>query len=127
MNSRNDRYEVIKNDNDLLVRFKSEQSWTPKLIPKTATTNAPVTLSINPDMEDSDFTQAKYHKGQANDTAYSHEGGGFSSEKWQVDVVMKCLDSDEVRYLIKNATKEPVKKHDAEDESGNAPKKSFST
>ena len=70
--SKNEGYEVIKNDRDL-IQFKNEQSWTFKIIPKTATINALVSLSLDPGTIDSGFIQVKYHKDQANDKDYSHE------------------------------------------------------
>lgn len=57
--SKNEKYEIIKND-PYLIQFKNEQSWTFKLIPKTATINALVSLSLDPDTADSDFIQIKY-------------------------------------------------------------------
>lgn len=66
----NEGYEIIKNDRDL-IQFKNEQSWTFKVIPKTATINALVSLSLDPGTVDSDFIQVKYHKDQANDKDYS--------------------------------------------------------
>lgn len=124
--SKNERYEVIKNDRDL-IQFKNEQSWTFKIIPKTATINALVSLSLDPDTVDSDFIQVKYHKDQANDKDYSHEGVGFSFKKWQADTVVKHMDSEEVKYFEKDkgAAKEPVRKYGAGDEKGDAPKKDF--
>lgn len=68
----NEGYEVIKNDRDL-IQFKNEQSWTFKAIPKTATINALVSLSLDPGTVDSDFIQVKYHKDQANDKDYSRK------------------------------------------------------
>lgn len=126
--SKNERYEVIKNERNL-IQFKNEQSWTFKLIPKTATVNALVSLSLDPDTVDSDFIQVKYHKDQADDKDYSHEGKGFSFKKWQADHVSEWMDSEEVKYFEKDkgAAKEPVKKYGAGDESGGAPKKDFST
>jgi hypothetical protein len=70
--SKNEGYEVIKDDRDL-IQFKNEQSWTFRGIPKTATINALVSLSLDPATVDSDFIQVKYHKDQANDKDYSHE------------------------------------------------------
>lgn len=72
--SKNEGYEVVKNDRDL-IQFKNEQSWTFKLIPKTATINALVSLSLDPDTvgENEDFIQVKYHKDQANDKDYSRK------------------------------------------------------
>lgn len=68
--SKNESYEIIRNDRDV-IQFKNEQSWTFKLIPKTATINALVSLSLDPGTVDSDFIQVKYHKDQANDKDYS--------------------------------------------------------
>jgi hypothetical protein len=45
---------------------------------------------------DSDFIQVKYHKDQANDKDYSHEGLGFSFKKRQADNVAKHMNSSEV-------------------------------
>jgi len=117
--SKNERYEIIKNDRDL-IQFKNEQSWTFKIIPKTATINALVSLSLDPDTVDSDFIQVKYHKDQANDKDYSHEGIGFSFKKWQADQVMKHMNSEEVKYFEKdkNAAKQPVKKYGSGDVDG---------
>ena len=98
--SKNERYEIIKNDRDL-IQFKNEQSWTFKVIPKTATINALVSLSLDPGTVDSDFIQVKYHKDQANDKDYSHEGLGFSFKKWQADNVVKYMDSNEVKHFEK--------------------------
>jgi hypothetical protein len=119
--SKNEGYEIIKNDRDL-IQFKNEQSWTFKLIPKTATINALVSLSLDPDTVDSNFIQVKYHKDQANDKDYSHEGVGFSFKKWQADNVAKNMDSEEVAYFEKdkNAAKEPVRKYGSGE--GDAPK-----
>ncbi|KAK4997846.1 hypothetical protein LTR66_002806 [Elasticomyces elasticus] len=151
--SKNEKYEIIKNDRDL-IQFKNEQvsrttilvyhhhkhysssaetflakSWTFKIIPKTATINALVSLALDPDTVDSDFIQVKYHKDQANDKDYSHEGLGFSFKKWQADNVMKHMDSKEVEYFAKgkDAAKEAVKKYGSGGEEGNAPKKDFTT
>jgi len=82
--SKNEKYEIIKNE-PLLIQFKNEQSWTFKLIPKTATINALVSLSLDPDTADSDFIQVKYDKDQANDKDYSHTGFGF---KFKVRLVL---------------------------------------
>jgi len=124
--SKNEGYQVIRSDNEV-IQFKNEQSWTFKLIPKTATINALVTLSLDPETVDSDFMQIKYHKDQANDKDYSHEGVGFSFKKWQADTVMKHMNSEEVKYFEKDkgAGKEAVKKYGTGDEKGDAPKQSF--
>ncbi|KAL9115999.1 MAG: hypothetical protein Q9227_000367 [Pyrenula ochraceoflavens] len=118
----NEGYEVFRNDRDL-IQFRNEQSWTFKVIPKTATINAIVSLSLDPGTVDSDFIQVKYHKDQANDKDYSHEGLGFTFKKWQADNVMKNMDSKEVEAFIgdKNATKEHVRRYGTGE--GEAPKK----
>ncbi|KAI4749893.1 hypothetical protein E4T44_14978 [Aureobasidium sp. EXF-8845] len=124
--SKNERYEIIKNEPNL-IQFKNEQSWTFKLIPKTATINALVSLSLDPETVDSDFIQVKYHKDQANDKDYSHEGFGFAFKKFQADNVMKIMNSPEVEHFKKDkdAAKTPVKKYGTGDERGQAPKQSF--
>ncbi|KAL1304324.1 hypothetical protein AAFC00_000726 [Neodothiora populina] len=94
--SKNEKYEIVVNDRDV-IQFQNEQSWTFRLIPKTATINALVTLSLDPTTVDLDFIQVKYHKDQANDKDYSHEGLGFSFKKWQADNVVKHMNSDEVK------------------------------
>lgn len=108
--SKNEGYQVVTNDKDL-IQFYNEQSWTFKLIPKTATINALVSLSLDPATVDSDFIRIKYHKDQANDKDYSHEGVGFSFKKWQADNVMKHMDSPEVAEFEKDkgAGKEHVR------------------
>jgi hypothetical protein len=122
--SKNEGYEIVVNEPNL-IQFKNEQSWTFKLIPKTATINALVSLSLDPDTVDSDFIQVKYHKDQANDKDYSHEGVGFSFKKWQADNVMKIMDSEEVKYFEKdkNAAKEHVRKYGSGTTEGDAPVK----
>ncbi|GKT82456.1 hypothetical protein CT0861_08941 [Colletotrichum tofieldiae] len=124
--SKNEGYEVIKNDRDL-IQFKNEQSWTFKLIPKTATINALVSLSLDPDTVDNDFIQVKYHKDQANDKDDSHEGVGFSFKKWQADNVAKHMNSKEVEVFIadKDASKNEVKKYGTGKVEGDAPIKPF--
>jgi len=120
--SKNEGYQIVKNDKDL-IQFYNEQSWTFKVIPKTATINALVSLSLDPATVDSDFIQIKYHKDQANDKDYSHEGVGFSFKKWQADNVMKNMDSKEVEQFIgdKGAGKEHVRTYG--DGKGEAPTK----
>lgn len=122
--SKNEGYEVVVNEPNL-IQFKNEQSWTFKLIPKTATINALVSLSLDPSTVDSDFIQVKYHKDQANDKDYSHEGAGFSFKKWQADNVSKHMSSDEVMYFEKDkgAAKEDVRKYGSGDVKGDAPVK----
>ncbi|MCJ1229066.1 hypothetical protein MMC12_005730 [Toensbergia leucococca] len=101
------------------------KSWTFKIIPKTATINALVSLSLDPATVDSDFIQVKYHKDQANDKDYSHEGVGFSFKKWQADKVMQNMDSEEVKVFEKDkgAGKESVRKYGSGGVEGEAPVK----
>ncbi|KAL8745314.1 MAG: hypothetical protein Q9190_002548 [Brigantiaea leucoxantha] len=122
--SKNERYQVVV-DEPGLIQFKNEQSWTFAIIPKTATINALVSLSLDPDTIDSDFIQVKYHKDQANDKDYSHEGLGFSFKKWQADQVMKFMDSPEVKEFEadKGAAKEAVRKYGSGAAEGEAPTK----
>lgn len=122
--SKNEKYQIVV-DEPGLIQFRNEQSWTFKIIPKTATINALVSLSLDPATEDSDFIQVKYHKDQANDKDYSHEGLGFSFKKWQADQVMKYMDSEEVKIFEadKGANKEAVKKYGSGAAEGQAPTK----
>jgi hypothetical protein len=126
--SKNEGYQIVRSD-DEVIQFKNEQvnplcsfplspslhiqSWTFKIIPKTATINALVTLSLDPETVHSDFICVKYHKDQANDKDYSHEGLGFIFKKWQADQVAKHMDSPEVAQFEadKTAGKEPVRKY----------------
>ncbi len=103
------------------------QSWTFRIIPKTATINALVSLSLDPATADSDFIQVKYHKDQANDKDYSHEGLGFSFKKWQADQVAKHMDCKEVEYFKadEGAAKEQVHKYGSGGSDGQAPIKDF--
>lgn len=151
--SRNEGYEVIKNEDNCellfswidifyliekkkrkrerdsnestVIQFKNEQSWTFKIIPKTATINALVSLSLEPGSEETGFVRVKYHKDQANDKDYSHEGLGFSFKKWQADQVAKHMNAEEVKYFEKDkvAGKEAVRKYGSGDVDGSAPKK----
>jgi hypothetical protein len=122
----NNGYQVVKNDPDF-IQFKNDQSWTFTLIPKTARITGLVSLSLDPDTANSDFIQVKYHKDQANEKDYSHEGLGFSFKKWQADNVVKHMDAPELKEFEadKNAAKEHVSKHGTGKEEGNAPKQDF--
>lgn len=84
-------------------------------------------MSLDPATRDSEFMQIKYHKDQANDKDYSHEGLGFSFKKWQADQVAKYMDSPEVKQFEadKNANKEHVRKYGTGTEEGDAPKQDF--
>lgn len=124
--SKNEGYEIIKNDREF-IQFKNEQSWTFAVIPKTLTITGLVSLSLDPATVDSDFIQIKYHKDQANDKDYSHEGPGFAFKKWQADKVAPNMDSEEVAYFEKDnsASKEPVRRYGTGTEEGDAPQKDF--
>lgn len=82
-----------------------------------------MTLSLDPETVHTDFIRVKYHKDQANDKDYSHEGVGFSFKKWQADQVAKHMSSDEVAVFKEDSTagKEPVRKYG--DGKGEAPLK----
>ncbi|WWC64653.1 uncharacterized protein I303_107264 [Kwoniella dejecticola CBS 10117] len=110
--SKNLGYEIVKND-DTLIQFKNKQRWSFHLIPKKATINALVSLVLDPATKDSDFPLILYHKDQANEKDYSHEGFGFSFKKTQADMVMKLMSDKNVKVFKgdENATKEPVKKY----------------
>ena len=89
--------------------------------------NALCSLSLDPATIDSDFIQVKYHKDQANDKDYSHEGLGFSFKKWQADNVPKMMSSPELAAFEadKGAGKEHVRQHGSGTEEANAPKADF--
>lgn len=118
----NKGYQVVVNDQNT-IQFRNAQDWTFKVIPKTAKMNALVTLSLDPATVDSNFIQIKYHKDQADDKDYSHEGFGFTFKKWQADNVSKIMSADEVGYFEKDkgAAKEDVRKYGSGD--GDAPVK----
>ncbi|KAI4124248.1 MAG: hypothetical protein LQ338_004906 [Usnochroma carphineum] len=122
--SKNEGYQIVK-DEPGLIQFRNAQSWTFKIIPKTATINALVSLSLDPATENSDFIRVKYHKDQANDKDYSHEGLGFTFKKWQADQVMKHMDSPEVQQFEadKGAGKEGVHTYGSGAAEGKAPTK----
>ncbi|KAF1980516.1 hypothetical protein BU23DRAFT_576422 [Bimuria novae-zelandiae CBS 107.79] len=120
----NESYEVIRSD-DEMIQLKNKQSWTFKLIPKTATTTSLVSLSLDLATKDSEFMQIKDHMDQANDKDYSQEGLGFGFKKWQADNVVKYMDAPELKGFEqdKGAAKEHVRKHGTGTEEGAAPKK----
>jgi hypothetical protein len=122
----NESYQVVRSD-DEMIQFKNKQSWTFRLIPKTATITGLVSLSLDPETKDTDFMQIKYHKDQANDKDYSHEGLGFSFKKWQADNVVKHMDTPELKEFEqdKGAAKEHVRKYGSGGEDGAAPKRDF--
>ncbi|KAK3209105.1 hypothetical protein GRF29_69g809247 [Pseudopithomyces chartarum] len=124
----NESYEVIRSDEDM-IQFKNKQSWTFRLIPKTATITGLVSLVLDPATKDSDFMQIKYHKDQANDKDYSHEGLGFSFKKWQADNVVKHMDTPELKEFEQDRTaaKEHVRKYGTGTEEGEAPKRDFTS
>ena len=93
---------------------------------KSATINALVTLSLDPDTADSDFPQVKYHKDQANHKDYSHRGFGFEFKKWQADKVAGMMDSEDVKAFKGDQgeeLEEGVRKYDSG--TAEAPKKQF--
>jgi len=122
--SKNEGYQVVVNDRDL-IQFRNEQTWTFAGIHKTTTINALVSLSLDPGSIDSDFIRVKYHKDQANDKDYSHEGLGFSFKKWQADNVSKHMDDPRVHEFEadKTAGKENVRKYGSGKKEGEAPVK----
>ncbi|KAI9705198.1 MAG: hypothetical protein M1820_005345 [Bogoriella megaspora] len=124
--SSNKGYEIVRSDREV-IQFKNEQSWTFKLLPKTAVINALVSLSLDPETVDSEFMRVKFHKDQANEKDYSHEGTGFGFKKWQADNVAKYMNSSEVKAFEadKGAGKEHVKKYGTGKEEGDAPKKDW--
>ena len=65
-------YEIIKNDM-AMIQLKNEQSWTFRVIVKTAVINGLVSLVLDPATtgDDADFVRVKYHKDQANEKDYS--------------------------------------------------------
>ena len=109
----------------MISKVDKLQSWTFLGIPKTATINALVSLSLDPDSINTDFIRVKYHKDQANDKDYSHEGLGFSFKKWQADNVVKKLDVEEIKEFEadKGAGKEEVRKYGSGAKDGDAPVK----
>ncbi len=102
-----------------------EQTWTFALIPKSTTITGLVSLSLDPATANSDFIQVKYHKEQANDKDYSHQGLGFNFKKWQADHVAEHMDSEEVKYFEKDkgAGKEEVRKYGSDKPKKDAPVK----
>ncbi|KAH9905731.1 hypothetical protein F4778DRAFT_677238 [Xylariomycetidae sp. FL2044] len=117
-------YQVVVNDRDL-IQFRHEEEWTFKIIPKTATVNALVSLSLDPATVDSDFIRVKFHKDQANDKDYSNEGLGATFKKWQADNVSKHMDSPEVAAFEadKDAGKRKRPTYGSGGSDGNAPVK----
>ncbi|KAF2266461.1 hypothetical protein CC78DRAFT_614981 [Lojkania enalia] len=122
----NEGYQVIRNDEEM-IQFKNKQSWTFRGISKTITITGLVSLSLDPATRDADFVQIKYHKDQANDKDYSHEGLGFTFKKWQADNAVKYLDAPELKEFEadKGAAKEHVRKYGTGTEEGGAPKQDF--
>ena len=90
-----------------------------------ATLNALVSLSLDPASINSDFIRVKYHKDQANDKDYSHEGFGLKFKKWQADNVPKIMDTPELKEFEadKGAAKTHVKTYGSGAAEGHAPEK----
>jgi hypothetical protein len=113
--SENLGYEIVKND-DTLIQFKNKQvgplliparyqtpadsqRWSFHLISKQATINALVSIVLDPATKDSDFPLVLYHKDQANEKDYSHEGFGFKFKKIQADMVSSLMSQKEVKLF----------------------------
>jgi hypothetical protein len=109
--SENISYEVTRDDPGM-IEFKNQQKWTFPIIPKTATINAMVTLKLDPETMESDFIRIKYHKDQANEKEYSHQGLTFNLKKWQADNIPKYLNAEEIKVFEndKNAATAPPTK-----------------
>ncbi|EIW72234.1 hypothetical protein TREMEDRAFT_66776 [Tremella mesenterica DSM 1558] len=115
----NDRYKMAGQWVGLEKIFPKSENlgyeirWSFYLIPKQATINALVSLVLDPATKDSDFPLILYHKDQANEKDYSHEGFGFKFKKIQADIVSKLMSSKEVKWFKddERAAKEPVKKY----------------
>ncbi|KAF4972754.1 hypothetical protein FZEAL_9536 [Fusarium zealandicum] len=127
--SKNEGYEVVVNKRDL-IQFRNEQSWTFRGIPKTATINAIVSLSLDPDSVDAvdknggkGFLQVKYHKDQANEKDYSHDGLGFNFKKWQADTVVKHMNDDRVKEFEADKRAEKTEVNQYESGTAHAPVK----
>lgn len=73
--------------------------------------------------------QIKYHKDQANEKDYSHEGLGFSFKKWQADNVVKHMSTPELKEFEadKDAAKEHIRKYGTDKEEGGVPKCDFTS
>ncbi|PNS17284.1 hypothetical protein CAC42_6967 [Sphaceloma murrayae] len=119
--SRNVGYQIVT-DEPGLIQFRNQQEWDFLGLPKTASINALVSLSLDPETENSDFIKVKYHKDQADDKDYSHKGPGFVFKKWQADNVVKIMSSPEVEHfkVHAGAGKEHVRKYES---GADAPKK----
>jgi len=123
--SKNESWQVVVNDRDL-IQFRNEQTWEFKAaFHKRTTINAIVSLSLDPATIDSDFIRVKYHKDQANEKDYSHEGIGFTFKKWQADNVVKHMDDPRLKEFEadKTAGKEHVRKYGTGKAEGDAPTK----
>lgn len=99
--SENTGYEVVRNDREL-IQFKNEQKWTFRFLPNSVTINGLISLSLDPKTVDHDFIQVKYHKDQANEKDYSHQGLGFNFKKWQAGHVAQSIDKEEVKFFEKD-------------------------
>lgn len=104
---------------------QSHKTWTFRLLPKSTTINALVSLSLAPATLDTDFIQVKYHKDQANAKDYSHSGLGFDFKKWQADHVAPHMDAAEVKAFEgdRGAGKTAVRVHGSGGVEGGAPVK----
>ncbi|KAM3464939.1 hypothetical protein MY5147_003506 [Beauveria neobassiana] len=106
--SENAGYQVVR-DEPSLIQFKSSQKWTFPVVPKTATLNSMISLSLDPATADSDFIRIKYHKDQANEKDYTHAGIGFNLRKWQADQLPKYLNAEELKHFEADKNVPPQK------------------
>ena len=106
--SENTGYEVVRDD-PLLIQFKSQHKWTFPVLPKTVTLNSMLSLSLDPETAESDFIRVKYHKDQANEKDYSHDGIGFNLRKWQADQLPKYLNDEELKQFEADKNVPPQK------------------
>jgi hypothetical protein len=91
-------------------------------MPKTATINALVTLSLDPQTVHSDFMRVEYHKDQAKDKEYSHEGLGSTFKKWQADQVANHTEVEAFKADAGAGKEQPRKYSDGK---AQAPEKNF--
>ena len=79
--------------------------------------------------DDAEFVRVKYHKDQANEKDYSHQGVGFTLKKWQADHVPGMMDEEVLKEfeVDKGASKEGVRKYGSRKSGGetDAPVKTF--
>ena len=96
---------------------------------KKTTITGLVSLSLDPATvsDDAEFVRVKYHKDQANEKDYSHEGVGFTLKKWQADHVPSMVDIEELKEFEadKGAGKEGVRRYGKGGGEKEAPLKTY--